>query len=149
MNVIKRWIELSCMALLVFGAGCCSIKLPAPVARFYQRAHDIRYQARQGADIWQTPNETAVRQTGNCVDKAIYLNALLQQDGYDSELAFGIVRRLGGDAGHAWVVLDEDTILDPTDGWVTQADDWVYLEKRFLVNEFNESFMLARMKNGE
>ena len=137
------------MALLLSGAGCCSIKLPAPVARFYHRALDIRYQARQGADIWQTPNETSQRQTGNCVDKAIYLNELLKRDGYDSELAFGIVRRLNGDAGHAWVVLDEDTILDPTDGWVTQTDDWVYLEKRFLVNEFNESYLLARMNNGE
>ncbi|NCA82751.1 MAG: hypothetical protein EOM72_08390 [Opitutae bacterium] len=150
MNLVKQWIGLSYTALLLLcGSGCSSVKLAMPVARFFQTAREIQYKDRSGADIWQTPKETAARHTGNCVDKAIYLNELLAQDGYESKVAFGIVRRPNGDSGHAWVVLGEDIILDPTDGWVTQTDNWVYLENRFLVNEFNEGYMLARVENGE
>ena len=135
--------------LLWFGVGCASTRLEAPVAQAFKESREIRYESRAGADIWQTPKETEERRAGNCVDKAVYLNEMLQKSGYDSRLAFGIVRRPDGDAGHAWVVLGEKTILDPTDGWVTRTDNWVYLENRFLVNEFNESYLMARMAQGE
>ena len=129
--------------------GCNSVKLETPVARAFQESRQIQYASRSGADIWQTPAETATLKKGNCVDKAIYLNDLLQKAGYHSRLAFGIVRRPEGDGGHAWVVLGEDVLLDPTDGWVTKTDNWMYIEKRFLVNEFNESFAMARLAQGE
>ncbi len=135
--------------LLLFAVGCASPKLDTPVAQAFQAARQIRYQDRAGADIWQTPKETVARQAGNCVDKAVLLNEMLRKDGYDSKLAFGIVRRPDGDAGHAWVVLGQDTILDPTDGWITKTNNWVYQEYRFPVNEFNESYLLARVEKGE
>ena len=135
--------------VLVWATGCASMKLEPPVAKSFEESREIRYASREGADIWQTPKETAAKGTGNCVDKAVYLNELLKQAGYESRLAFGVVRRPEGDAGHAWVVLGKDIILDPTDGWVTKTDSWVYLEHRFPVNEFNESYLLGRMAKGE
>ena len=134
---------------LLFAVGCASPKLDVPVEQAWKAAREIRYQDRAGADIWQTPKETAARRTGNCVDKAILLNDLLHKAGCDSRLTYGIVRRPNGDAGHAWVVLGEDTILDPTDGWITKTNNWVYREYRFPVNEFNESFLMARVEKGE
>jgi transglutaminase superfamily protein len=149
MKRMKLWVELLCGVGLIFTLGCHSIKLDEPVVKSYQAARKIQYRSRQGADIWQTPKETAASQKGNCVDKAVFLNDLLQKEGYDSKLAFGIVRRAEGPAGHAWVVLEEKTILDPTDGWVVQSDNWVYLENRFPVNEFNESYLMARIEKGD
>ncbi len=149
---IKAWTASTVRfswVLLLFAVGCASPKLDTPVAQAWKAAREIRYQDRNGADIWQTPKETAARKTGNCVDKAVLLNELLRKDGYESKLAFGIVRRPSGNAGHAWVVLGEDTILDPTDGWITKTNNWMYQEYRFTVNEFNESFLMARVEKGE
>ena len=134
---------------VILAPGCASMDIAPPVAKVYHQSRQIRYASRDGADIWQTPKETATRKAGNCVDKAIYLNDLLQQQGYDARLAFGIVRRPSGNAGHAWVVLNKDTILDPTDGWITQTNNWVYVEYRFPVNEFNESYLQTRIAQGE
>lgn len=135
--------------LLLLATGCASTNVAMPVAKAFQETRQIRYEGRTGTDIWQTPKETAARKAGNCVDKAVYLKELLKLQGYDAKLAFGIVRRPGGDSGHAWVVLDQDTILDPTDGWITKTNNWVYLEYRFPVNEFNESYLEGRMAKGE
>lgn len=129
--------------------GCASMQIDRPVAQVFEESRQIRYESRVGTDIWQTPKETAARKAGNCVDKAIYLNDLLQQQGFDARLAFGIVRRPSGNAGHAWVVLDNEIILDPTDGWITQTNNWVYLEYRFPVNEFNESYLETRIAQGD
>ena len=148
----KGWIPSAARyswVFLMFAAGCASPKLDMPVAQAWKAAREIRYQDRNGADIWQTPKETVARRTGNCVDKAILLNALLREAGCDSRLTYGIVRRPNGDAGHAWVVLGKDTVLDPTDGWITKTNNWVYREYRFPVNEFNESYLMARVEKGE
>jgi hypothetical protein len=72
----------------------------------------------------------------------------LNKEGYNSRVAYGLVRRVEGDQNHAWVVLN-DKVLDPTSGTKTTTNDWVFVEKETPYLGFQRGFLEQRIKQGE
>lgn len=67
-------------------------------------------------DYWQTPRETEKWKTGDCEDKAFYLNKMLKEKGIESRVVFGLQHEWILRPWHVWVEykLDGETfILDP------------------------------------
>jgi len=78
---------------------------------------EVRYADDDGADYWQTPEETVRRGRGDCEDLALYLHRLLKQEGMDCVVVFGVQDVTRAETGHAWVecrMYGEIYVLDPT-----------------------------------
>lgn len=98
---------------------------PARVLACFELAARIPYR-EDPADHWQSPLETVVLCSGDCEDKALYLQHLLQGAGLDAELAFGVADWDASDRLHAWVeteICGEVYVLDPTQGFLARRDN--------------------------
>jgi hypothetical protein len=85
----------------------------------FMKARSMRYVSDPaGRDIWQTPQETESRWSGDCEDKAVWLYARLKQNGFSGvRLVVGRMHA-NGSGLHVWVTLSDSEghtwILDPT-----------------------------------
>ena len=82
----------------------------------FLRAKAFRYVKEGKGDIWQTPQETERKGSGDCEDKAVWLFYQLKQNGHENvRLVIGKYKSIS--AGyHVWVAY----ILDPA----TQKRIW-------------------------
>ncbi len=84
----------------------------------FNRVHNMDYIPEM-VEYFQTPNETLERNGGDCEDKAILLQDLLEQRGIDTRLVFGKATPTSIDF-HAWLQYEKDgniIILDPAAGF--------------------------------
>lgn len=99
---------------------------PRTLIRCFEQVASIRYQRDQETDYWQSPRETAQLGRGDCEDKALYLQALLREQGIETELVFGVEDRSSSQRMHAWLETDingQRYILDPSNGFVGRRDN--------------------------
>jgi hypothetical protein len=134
------------MAMLA-AAGCSTVGLDDRIRPHYIESRNIEYKDRTGADIWQTPEETLLKKSGNCIDKTALLWFRLRENEIDSRIAYGYVDYSGVKKYHSWVVRG-DMILDPTFDRITKTTNWAYVEETHLVNEFRKSYLIAQI-NGD
>ena len=75
-------------------------------------------------DEWQTPQKTLEKKSGDCEDIALLLLYLLQQNGYDAEVVFGLTHGKSK-RFHAWVELNfkgDVYVMDPTIGFMPKIN---------------------------
>ena len=87
------------------------------IESLFLRAKAFRYLKDRKGDIWQTPQETERKGSGDCEDKAVWLFHRLRQNGYENvRLVIGKYKSIS--AGyHVWVTYADKNsasyILDP------------------------------------
>lgn len=125
---MKLFIIFSILLCIVL-PGCCRLYFlsnPVPVIDSkkieamrdcFNIAASVPYKYEVcGDDTWQSPCETVSKNTGDCEDKAIYLQYLLKMKGIDSQVCFGKVEA-EDEVYHAWIEcinIHEVYVLDPT-----------------------------------
>ena len=84
---------LSILFVMLFISGCTSIPDPnknlLSIHKSFFEASKIKYKSEFEQDYWQTPLETKLLGSGDCEDQAIYLQKILKDKGWDSEVVFG------------------------------------------------------------
>lgn len=86
----------------------------------FEKAAAIEYESDPN-DFWQTPHQTGFLQRGDCEDKALYLQALLEERDIEANVVFGLEDAERSNDWHAWVEFDwreQPYILDPTNGFI-------------------------------
>lgn len=88
------------------------------IENLFMRARAFRYVHVAGSLRWQSPEETAMRGSGDCKDKSIWLYSEMIKNGYsDVKLVIGRYRDMDRIL-HAWLIYTDgngDTVLlDPT-----------------------------------
>ncbi len=84
----------------------------------FEISRSFRYVPDEGRDYWQTPEETEIKGSGDCEDKAVWLYVQLKKNNINSaRLVIGRYRSI--DRGfHVWVTLTNKDgrimILDPS-----------------------------------
>ena len=109
-----RPVLLALLALLGHVNASC---VCATVDSRLKTVTEVEYAPDDGADYWQTPEETVRRGRGDCEDLAFYMHRLLRDEGIDSVVVFGIQDVTDAKTGHAWVecrMYGEIYVLDPT-----------------------------------
>lgn len=82
----------------------------------FLKARSFRYSPDLRGDRWQSPEETEVRRSGDCEDKAIWLYAELKKQGFSQvRLVIGKLRSFDNKC-HVWV-----EIGDPNDALIVDA----------------------------
>lgn len=108
------------LALLVFATtlGCSQTQFMDK----FNEVSSIKYvHEAKGEDYWQTPKETERLGTGDCEDKAFYLQDKLKKQGIESEVCFGLLVFTERESGHAWVEYKlggRSYVVDPTNGTI-------------------------------
>lgn len=131
--------------LLFFVSGCCQLYYSSnPIPLFnpekieklrecFNIAARIPYKYETcGDDYWQTPDETINRNTGDCEDKAIYLQYLLRKEGMESEVCFGKTR-ISDSWYHSWVEYRYIDNIDDTDNtFVIDPTNMVFVNRKYI-----------------
>ena len=83
----------------------------------FLKARAFRYVKEHKRDIWQTPQETQARGSGDCEDKAVWLFYQLRQNGYQNvSLVIGKYKSVSR-GFHVWVAYTDENsdtyLLDP------------------------------------
>jgi transglutaminase-like putative cysteine protease len=85
------------LALLIFSTGCTTLTtqktmpreiLAEYVAKSFSEARSIKYKSEE-QEYWQLPLETKELKTGDCEDKAFYLQFLLSKHNIPSKVVVG------------------------------------------------------------
>ncbi len=89
----------------------------ASLDSLFAKARSFRYVKDRSGDRWQSAEETDMKRSGDCEDKAVWLYTEMKRNGYtDTRLVVGKYRPHER-TYHVWVVYDGDgdpVILDPT-----------------------------------
>jgi len=87
-------------------AGCVSPdKQFTLINNALTESRKIEYRDEKDKDYWQTPSETEKIGSGDCEDKAFYLNHLLKNKGVKSRIVFGLLES-NRPYMHAWNEID-------------------------------------------
>jgi len=121
----------------------------------FHKACSIEYKAEEVPnDYWQTPKETKKLKTGDCEDKAFYLQDLLKKEGIKTREVFGM-RTLSDRQMHSWLEYElkgKTYIVDPTFGFIGKKDTkpmTVYVEIKHKFFDMEKKKYQARLKKGE
>jgi hypothetical protein len=84
----------------------------------FLKARSFRYVHDPRQDQWMSPEETEIKHSGDCKDKALWLYTELKRNGYSNvRLVIGKYRSFDK-VFHAWVLCTDDSnityLLDPT-----------------------------------
>ena len=88
------------------------------LAGLFYHAKSFRYIKEQKGDLWQTPEETERKGSGDCEDKAVWLFSRLKESGYSNvRLVIGKYKSINR-GYHVWVLVTDPThttyLLDPS-----------------------------------
>jgi len=84
----------------------------------------------ESCNIWQFPNETIARGTGQCREYSTLAVSMLLARGYSAYVATGNLTDSTGTGGHAWIVIKLDSVwyhFEPQRSWAHQPTSQEFL----------------------
>lgn len=119
------------IVLIMLFAASGGIERHEPIAsvksimELFDQAAAISYVCEDN-DNWQRPETTVSLGSGDCEDKALYLQYLLHINGYKSQVVFGVEDSQNSAKMHAWVETcynGVNYVLDPTNGFIGRREN--------------------------
>jgi hypothetical protein len=124
---MRLWILTGIMVLTVaFTAGVSQSDCDSAqkvVIESFEQAASIKYTADEDGDYWQRPMVTEDKGTGDCEDKALYLQYLLKSHDISCCVVFGVEDMDSSSQLHAWVecrIKGRLYVLDATNGMIAR-----------------------------
>ena len=121
------------------GAVCREFRIKPMLTQVYSGVGYISdMDVYRTFDVWQTPEETIARRTGDCEDLAILLaSMIIEKTGLPAQIVTGD----GKSEAHAWVYF-KNKYYDPTRGKIVSIEKY---EKEFIdINYFSFKTALRR-----